>query len=105
MIEVKIDIKDMITGDIDKIKQELRDIPNKAIVEYRNLTPVDKGNARRNTVLRGNTIQANYPYAQVLDEGRSVRDGQMRGSTQAPKGMTAPWSEWLKKYVDNLMKR
>lgn len=48
------------------------------------------GNARRKTVLRGNQIEANYPYAQRLEEG---------WSSQAPKGMTEPTLEDVRKYV------
>ena len=58
--------------------------------EFYNNTPVKSGNARRNTKLVKNEIQANYQYAGVLDQGRGFRDGQMRGSTQAPDGMTKP---------------
>jgi hypothetical protein len=58
--------------------------------EFYRLTPVKTGNAKRNTKLVGNTIEADYPYAQVLDDGRSFRQGQMRGSAQAPQGMTKP---------------
>ena len=58
--------------------------------EFYRLTPVKSGNAKQNTKLVGNTIEADYPYAQVLDDGRSFRQGQMRGSTQAPQGMTKP---------------
>jgi hypothetical protein len=96
MIEVKIDFKDAITGDITKLKRELGAVPKAAVTEYQKLTPVKSGNARKRTTLRGNTIQANYPYAQRLDEGYSK---------QAPKGMTKPWELWLQKYLDKLMKR
>lgn len=48
------------------------------------------GNARRKTILRGNQIEANYPYAQRLEEG---------WSSQAPKGMTEPTLEDIRKYV------
>jgi hypothetical protein len=104
MIDVKIDFKDAITGDILKIKKQLNSVPKEALTEYQKLTPKKTGNARRKTILQGNTIKANYPYAQVLDEGRGVRDGQMRGSTQAPKGMTKPWESWLQKRLDKIMK-
>jgi len=57
---------------------------------FRNETPVKTGNARSNTTLVGNVIYANYPYAAVLDAGRGYRNGQMRGSEQAPYGMSAP---------------
>ena len=53
-------------------------------------TPVRSGNARRNTELRRDEIQANYPYATRLDEGYSK---------QRPKGMTEPTIEWLQEYV------
>ena len=56
-----------------------------------NVTPLDTGNAKGNTKLDGrNIIKADYQYAAVLDAGRGVRDGKMRGSTQAPNGMTQP---------------
>ena len=53
-------------------------------------TPVRSGNARRNTELRQDEIQANYPYATRLDQGYSK---------QRPKGMIAPTMAWLKAYV------
>jgi hypothetical protein len=96
MIDIKLDIQDRITGDITKLKRELGAVPKAAVTEYQKLTPVKSGNARKRTTLRGNTIQANYPYAQRLDEGYSK---------QAPKGMTKPWEQWLQKYLDKLMKR
>lgn len=105
MIDIKLDIQDKITGDITKLKKELSDVPKAAITEYQKLTPKKTGNARRKTTLKGNSIQANYPYAEVLDAGRGNRDGQMRGSTQAPKGMTKPWEQWLQKHLDKIMKR
>lgn len=104
MIDIKLDIQDRITGDITKLKRELAAVPKAAITEYQRLTPKQTGLARRNTTLKGNSIQANYSYAEVLDQGRSVRDGQMRGSKQAPKGMTKPWETWLQKHLDKIMK-
>jgi hypothetical protein len=63
--------------------------PNRWKTKYKpkNYRP---GNARRKTILRGNEIQANYPYAQRLEEG---------WSTQAPDGMTEPTIEEIRKYV------
>jgi len=57
-------------------------------------TPIRTGNARRSTSLRGNTIDANYAYAERLDEGYS---------RQAPKGMTAPTEKFLEKRIDDLI--
>ena len=96
MIDIKLDIQDRITGDITKLKRELAAVPKAAVNEYQKLTPIKSGNARKRTTLKGNSIQANYPYAQRLDEG---------WSKQAPKGMTKPWELWLQKYLDKLMKR
>ena len=96
MIDIKLDIQDRITGDITKLKRELGAVPKAAITEYQKLTPIKSGNARKRTTLKGNSIQANYPYAQRLDEG---------WSKQAPKGMTKPWELWLQKHLDKLMKR
>lgn len=76
--------------------KQLTDVAYKKFVD---VTPVKTGNAKRNTKKSGNSIDANYPYAQVLDEGRGMRDGQMRGSTQAPKGMTQPTIDHLRDYV------
>jgi len=96
MIDIKLDIQDRITGDITKLKRELGAVPKAAVTEYQKLTPVKSGNARKRTTLQGNTIKANYPYAQRLDEGYSK---------QAPQGMTKPWESWLQKYLDKIMKR
>jgi len=65
---------------------------------FRNITPiaeVNGGNARRNTNLRGNEIQARYPYAQRLDEG---------WSKQAPQGMTKPTEKFIQEYIKKQVK-
>ena len=64
-------------------------------------TPRRSGNAKRKTTRQGKTINADYPYAKVLDDGRGFRDGQMRGSTQAPDGMTTPTIEAIRLFVFN----
>ena len=63
--------------------------PNRWKTKYKpkNYVP---GNARRKTVLRNNEIQANYPYAQRLEDGYS---------SQAPIGMTDPTIEDIRDYV------
>jgi hypothetical protein len=96
MLTADVTISDRVTGDIERVKKQLKNVPKEAIVEFKLLTPVRSGNARRNTTLQGNTIKANYPYAQRLDEGYSK---------QAPKGMTKPWEQWLQKHLDKIMKR
>ena len=53
-------------------------------------TPIRTGNARRNTHLAQNEIEADYPYAVRLDEGYSK---------QRPNGMTNPTIAWLQDYI------
>jgi hypothetical protein len=95
---------------VDRLNHVLKVLDNKNISKvaydaYKGFTPIGDpnrwktkykpknykpGNARRNTVLRGNDIEANYPYAQRLEEGYS---------SQAPKGMTEPTIESIRDYV------
>jgi hypothetical protein len=67
---MKLDIKvnDTISKDLLEKVKELNRLPKEALKEFVSLTPIDKGNARNQTRLQGNTINANYPYAQRLDE-------------------------------------
>jgi hypothetical protein len=74
-------------------------LAQEAYKKFVDVTPIDTGYAKRNTKLAGNEINADYPYAGVLDEGRGYRDGQMRGSEQAPDGMSQPTIEHLRDYV------
>ena len=53
----------------------------KAGTHFRKITPIDTGNAKRNTTTQGKVIRANYGYASKLDEGFS---------RQAPGGMSDP---------------
>ena len=57
---------------------------------FRGITPIRKGNARRSTRLQGDEIQADYPYAQRLDDGYSP---------QAPRGMTQPTEKFIQEYI------
>ena len=83
-----------MTGELKKIKQELLKVPSQGLNEYQKLTPIQSGNARRNTYLANNTIRVDYPYAQRLDEGYSK---------QAPKGMTLPWEAWFRNRIKKIM--
>jgi hypothetical protein len=85
-------------GNLAKVK--LAVMP-KTYQEFVKNTPVKTGNAKRSTTLVKNEIQANYAYAGVLDAGRGFRDGQMRGSKQAPQGMTIPATKLLQQEVHN----
>lgn len=67
--------------------RNITEVAYKAFVKY---TPERSGNARRNTKKSGNAIDANYAYAQRLEEG---------WSSKAPKGMTEPTIKDVRDYV------
>lgn len=75
--------------------EQLNQLPDELVKDayqvFRKNTPVDKGNARRNTILRRTTIEADYNYAQPLDEGHSK---------QSPQGMTKPTIEFLESELE-----
>jgi hypothetical protein len=80
-----------------RLKQIKKDLSADAMAKegfdyFRKITPFKTGNAKRNTFLNKDTIEATYPYARRLDEGSSA---------QARDGMTKPTEayvqEWVKK--------
>lgn len=77
---------------LNQIKKDLSDQRMAQLAEnyFVNITPRRTGNAQDNTYLKNNIINANYPYAQRLDNG---------WSKQAPKGMTGPTIDYIKKYI------
>lgn len=77
---------------MDKVLRELDEqkISRFAYNYFKDLTPIDTGNAKRKTRLSGNEITTNYPYAQRLDTGYSK---------QAPEGMSKPTLKAIKRYV------
>jgi hypothetical protein len=80
---------------MEKLKEELEDLPEAAHAEFIKNTPVRSGNARRNTQLRDTRIIANYNYSQQLEDG---------GSRQAPEGMIKPTEQWIQREVDRRLK-
>jgi hypothetical protein len=88
MISANIKFNDKISTVIEGMKRAAAAYPRQAEAKFKSLTPIDTGNARRKTKLVGNTtIEANYAYAQPLDNGHSK---------QAPQGMTKPFEQWVK---------
>lgn len=81
-----------ISHRLQQLKSKLtpQQLAREAYKYFRDITPIRSGNARSNTTLRNDTIYADYPYAQRLDEG---------WSKQAPRGMTAPTEEYMRKYT------
>lgn len=67
-----------------------REVSREAFSKFSETTPQKTGNARRSTSLRGNQIQANYPYAKRLDTG---------WSTQAPEGMSKPTIDHIRDFI------
>lgn len=94
-MKMSVRVTDKLTGITKKIQKELDKLPKKAYTVFKAETPIRTGNARRNTVLKGDTIEANYPYARRLDEGYSK---------QAPRGMVEPTQEFLEKEVQKIVK-
>jgi hypothetical protein len=87
---------DNISRDIERRQAQLAKLPEQAFQVFRESTPRATGNARKNTRLRGAVIEANYPYAQRLDDGYSPK---------SPQGMTQPTEQFLQKTADKIMKR
>lgn len=67
--------------------------------KFYDTTPIDTGNARKMTNLKGNKIEAVYSYAKILDQGRHMTSRGARGSYQAPRGMTEPTIEYIREYI------
>jgi hypothetical protein len=87
----------LIAKDITKLKKRLSDFPEEALDKFKELTPIDTGNARRNTTLKNKkTIVADYPYAGRLNDG---------WSKQAPKGIVRPFFKWLRQRSRMIFKR
>lgn len=79
---------------LNQIERFADDLPKRAHREFVDRTPVRSGNARRNTDLSGNEIQANYGY--------SVRLEKESWSRQAPEGMSEPTIAWIRSQVRGL---
>lgn len=93
-----------ITNSLKRIQRKLDKLPAEAHKEFVKNTPIKTGNARRRTKLKGNEIQARYPYAEVLDKGRHMTSRGMRGSEQAPQGMSKPTEEFIQKRITQILK-
>jgi hypothetical protein len=77
-----------------QLEREFNNLKVKAHDKFVEVTPVDTGNARRNTDLRGNQIQANYDY--------SIRLEKEAHSRQAPRGMSEPTIEYIRNEIKKL---
>tara|TARA_B100001287_G_scaffold276783_1_gene289439 strand:- start:12738 stop:12959 length:222 start_codon:yes stop_codon:yes gene_type:complete len=72
-------------------------VPKAALDFFKKKTPKRSGTARRRTKLVNNkTINADYPYAKILDQGYSKK---------APKGMSKPTGKFIQSLVKIILKR
>lgn len=88
------------TSEWDKLVSELHTIADKSVkaagAYFKDITPKDTGNAKRNTRTKGKVISAEYDYAGRLDEGYSK---------QAPRGMSGPTILELEKEIEKRVGR
>jgi len=80
-------------------RQQFAKVPRKAYNYFRDITPIDKGNARRKTKFETSattsTINADYAYAVPLNTGHSK---------QAKEGMTKPTIRYIKKLINRIVR-
>jgi len=88
-------VKNNIAGDLSMKIQEIQTVADQAYDYFRKITPKRTGNAQRKTRLSRKTIQADYPYAQRLNQGSSA---------QAPRGMSEPTIEYIRKITRKALK-
>ena len=94
MIKLRLE-NDGILASLRQRQSALDRLPQEMYNVFVKTTPKDTGNARRQTKLRSNVIDANYPYAQPLDQG---------WSRQAPTGMTQPTLKYAANRLDKIFK-
>ena len=106
-INYKVDFS-KLDKKFDKLKTLERELMPQVFDEFVAITPIAEkngGNARRNTTYNGNVIAAMYPYATVLDDGRHLTERGMRGSLQAPEGMSKPTLKKVPQMAKDIVKR
>lgn len=82
---------------LNRMTQKLVDVPQKAADYWVKITPIDTGNAKRKTKLKGkHTIHAQYHYASYLDNGHSK---------QAPRGMLRPTKAFVARLIKQIMRK
>jgi hypothetical protein len=87
---------DLLTPSVKKIQRQLGRLSRDAYAVWRTNTPYRTGNAFRSTRLTGNTIEANYPYAQRLDQGYS---------SLKPRGMSRPTEAFIRSEIKKMLRK
>jgi hypothetical protein len=103
MITMDVKFNNQISKMTQRLIKKFDALPKEAYQEFVKNTPVRTGNARRSTKLRNGIIEADYQYAEVLDKGRHMTTRGARGSDQAPRGMTKPTEEFVKKRTQQIL--
>ena len=93
---MSVRITDNITPSLKKIAKNIGPVPEDAFEFWRKITPKRTGNARRRTRFNNNTTEAQYAYAQNLDQG---------ASRQAPQGMSEPTIQFLDKAYNKAIRK
>jgi hypothetical protein len=88
--------RDIVTSSLTKLSKKVSVLPREAFNFWVSKTPKRTGNARRNTRLRGDTIQADYQYAVPLDKG---------SSSQSPQGMSKPTEKFISQKMKKNMRK
>ena len=100
-LDIKFTVDTKVLKDkIGKTVNDINQLPKRALVKFKQETPIRSGRAVRSTTLTQSggvsEIHANYPYAKRLDEGHSK---------QAPQGMTEPTEKWLMEEFKKIAKK
>lgn len=95
-MRIKLEVKSNIAKAMDDYSKIASTVAKKTYTYFKEQTPIRTGNARRNTRLKHQTIEANYNYASKLDEGYSQ---------QAPEGMTGPSIDYMEKTFNEEVKK
>lgn len=96
MANVTLNVNDRITASLAKMTKRIQQLPREAYDVFVQETPIRTGNARRRTKLVKEEIQANYQYAQPLDNGHS---------SQSPEGMTKPTEKFIEKRLQQIIRK
>lgn len=89
-------VKNSMSFSIDKINKQLGALAKDAHKVWVDNTPKRSGNAKNKTKLEGSKINANYPYAERLDQGYSK---------QKPRGMSEPTGKFIERELKKRIRK
>lgn len=95
MLSIHVNVS-AVKRQFDALTKEIQQIPKDAHRVFVAKTPKRTGNARSKTKLSRNTIRADYPYAQRLEEGYSK---------QAPDGMIKHTVKYIESRLSKFVRK